>query len=117
MKIGYARVSTLHQDLSLQLSALNDAGCEKVFCEKKSAFKERREFDNLMNVIRRGDVLVVWKLDRYPLTFFDGKKALDDWDYRDNMVVFNGIPMNLRVVCDDKYAKIVRFKGSSGIKR
>lgn len=56
-------------------------------------------------------------LDRYPLTFFDGKKALDDWDYRDNMVVFNGIPMNLRVVCDDKYAKIVRFKGSSGIKR
>ena len=64
MKIGYARVSTLHQDLSLQLSALNDAGCEKVFCEKKSAFKERREFDNLMNVIRRGDVLIVWKLDR-----------------------------------------------------
>ena len=56
-------------------------------------------------------------LDRYSLTFFDGKKALDDWDYRDNMVVFNGIPMNLRVVCDDKYAKIVRFKGSSGIKR
>ena len=42
---------------------------------------------------------------------------MDDWDYRDNMVVFNGIPMNLRVVCDDKYAKIVRFKGSSGIKR
>lgn len=64
MKIGYARVSTLHQDLSLQLSALNDAGCEKIFCEKRSAFKERQEFDNLMNIIRRGDILVVWKLDR-----------------------------------------------------
>lgn len=64
MKIGYARVSTTNQDLSLQLSSLNKIGCDKIFCEKKSAFKERSEFDKMMSMVRTGDIIVVWKLDR-----------------------------------------------------
>ncbi len=64
MKIGYARVSTTGQDLSLQISALESFGCERIFYEKKSAVKEREELDKVMLLLREGDVLVVWKLDR-----------------------------------------------------
>ena len=45
MKIGYARVSTPDQNPALQLEALEKAGCEKIYQEKKSAFKERPELE------------------------------------------------------------------------
>lgn len=65
MLIGYARVSTLDQDPALQLDALREAGCEKVFTEKASgAQRERPELKAAIDYMREGDTLVVWKLDR-----------------------------------------------------
>jgi DNA invertase Pin-like site-specific DNA recombinase len=65
MKIGYARVSTLEQNLDLQLQALKKAGCKRIFKEKVSgAQRQRPEFRRLLEQIREGDILVVWKLDR-----------------------------------------------------
>lgn len=65
MKIGYARVSTQDQNLSLQLDALQAAGCVTIYQEKvTSAQKERPELQKLMTQIRASDVVVVWKLDR-----------------------------------------------------
>jgi DNA invertase Pin-like site-specific DNA recombinase len=65
VKIGYARVSTLEQNLDLQLQALKKAGCKRVFKEKGSgAQRQRPEFLRLLDQIREGDVIVVWKLDR-----------------------------------------------------
>ena len=65
MKIGYARVSTQDQNLSLQLDALNAAGCETIFQEKiTGAKKERPELKNMLGQIRQGDVVIIWKLDR-----------------------------------------------------
>ena len=64
MKIGYARVSTRDQNLELQIDALKKAKCEKLFQEKQSAVKERPELDKMLSIIRKGDVVVVWKLDR-----------------------------------------------------
>ncbi len=65
MKIGYARVSTQEQNLSLQLDALQTAGCATIYQEKvTTAKKERPELQKLMGQIRTGDVVVVWKLDR-----------------------------------------------------
>lgn len=64
MKIGYARVSTRDQNLELQLDALNKYECEKIFQEKQSAVKERPELDKMLNMLRKGDKVVVWKLDR-----------------------------------------------------
>lgn len=65
MKIGYARVSTEDQRLETQLAALRKAGCKKIFQEKISGMRrERPEFDKMMDHLRPGDVVVVWKLDR-----------------------------------------------------
>jgi DNA invertase Pin-like site-specific DNA recombinase len=65
MDIGYARVSTKDQDLSLQLEALKKSGCEKVYEDKISGTKTSRKGLILaMEVLRPGDRLVVWKLDR-----------------------------------------------------
>ncbi len=65
MKIGYARVSTREQNLDMQVMALEDAGCEKIYEEKVSGVKaDRPTLNNLINQLRPNDVLVVWKLDR-----------------------------------------------------
>jgi DNA invertase Pin-like site-specific DNA recombinase len=65
MLIGYARVSTQDQDPTLQLDALNQAGCEKVFTEKASgAQRDRPQLTAAIDYMRPGDTLVVWKLDR-----------------------------------------------------
>lgn len=64
MKIGYARVSTRDQNLDLQLEALKQSGCEEIFSEKISAAKERPELEKMISILRKGDVVIVWKLDR-----------------------------------------------------
>jgi DNA invertase Pin-like site-specific DNA recombinase len=65
MKIGYARVSTHEQNLSLQTDALTDAGCENIFEDHISGSKSSRPgFDEALTYLRKGDVLVVWRLDR-----------------------------------------------------
>jgi len=65
VKIGYARVSTQDQNLDLQLKALKKAGCQKIFREKLSGFnRQRPEFQRMLDQIRPGDIIVVWKLDR-----------------------------------------------------
>lgn len=63
--IGYARVSTKDQDPTLQRAALEEAGCERVFYETASgASRERPELTRMLDHVRRGDTVVVWKLDR-----------------------------------------------------
>jgi DNA invertase Pin-like site-specific DNA recombinase len=65
MNLGYARVSTQDQDLSLQLDALNDAGCNKIYKEKiTGSKKERPQLQKMLGQLRKGDVVVIWKLDR-----------------------------------------------------
>jgi DNA invertase Pin-like site-specific DNA recombinase len=63
--LGYARVSTDGQDHALQLDALRAAGCDKVFVETASGTRtDRPELAKLLEQARKGDVLVVWRLDR-----------------------------------------------------
>jgi DNA invertase Pin-like site-specific DNA recombinase len=63
--LGYARVSTTDQDPALQLDALNAAGCVKTFTDKTSGTLDRRpQLDRLLDQLRPGDTVVVWRLDR-----------------------------------------------------
>ncbi len=65
MLIGYARVSTQEQTLSLQQDALTQAGCTRLFTDQISGSKaERPGLDEALAFLRTGDVLVVWRLDR-----------------------------------------------------
>lgn len=64
MLIGYARVSKLEQDNELQLRALRKAGVRKIFEEKRSAVKHRQRLSELLDQVREGDTVVVYKLDR-----------------------------------------------------
>ena len=65
-KIGFARVSTLQQDLNEQIRILQEYGCKKIFSGKHSgvSIKNKEQLDELLNYIREGDVVVVTKLDR-----------------------------------------------------
>lgn len=65
MNIGYARVSTQDQNLALQIDALQQQGCETIYQEKMTGTKTSRpELENCLKSLRKGDTLIVWKLDR-----------------------------------------------------
>jgi DNA invertase Pin-like site-specific DNA recombinase len=65
MLIGYARVSTDDQDLSLQCDALRQAACQKIYEDKLSGAQAARPgLDRLLEILRPGDELIIWRLDR-----------------------------------------------------
>jgi DNA invertase Pin-like site-specific DNA recombinase len=65
MLIGYARVSTQDQNVDLQIEALTKAGCQRIFDDKISGRRaERPGLTKALDMLREGDTLVVWKLDR-----------------------------------------------------
>ncbi len=79
MIIGYARVSTQDQNPELQVDALEKAGAEQVFQEKfTGTLRERPELSQCLRMLRQGDVLVVWKLDRLARSLKDLVEIVQD---------------------------------------
>lgn len=73
MKYGYARVSTLAQDLDVQIQALQAEGCEVIYKEKFTGTKtDRPEFNKVLEALQEGDTLVVTKLDRFARSAVEG---------------------------------------------
>jgi DNA invertase Pin-like site-specific DNA recombinase len=79
MLVGYARVSTQEQNLDLQKDALKKAGCEKIFTDTGSgADFERKGLSDALAFMRKGDCLVVWKLDRLGRSLKDLIATIND---------------------------------------
>lgn len=89
-KIGYARVSTLKQDLNEQIAELEKFGCTKIFSGKHSGKSEQNEeqLNELLNYIREEDVVVVTKLDRLGRSLSQCLKVLG-W------LIFSGVQLSL----------------------
>ena len=83
MKFGYARVSTEDQNLDLQIDALNAAGCERIFSEHMTGTRfDRPEFQRMDDMLREGDVVVVWKLDRLGRSTKQLIELVEGWERR-----------------------------------
>lgn len=65
-RIGYARVSTIDQHLDLQKNALRLAGCTRIFEDHgvSGSHEHRVGLSSMLKALRRGDILIVWRLDR-----------------------------------------------------
>lgn len=84
MLIGYARVSTVDQNLDLQRNALAEAGCDRIFTEQMSgAVRDRPELMAALGYMRGGDTLVVWKLDRLARSIKQLIDTVEDMRVRD----------------------------------
>src|SRR5262249_45869592 len=83
MKIGYCRVSTDDQNPDLQLAALKQAGCKKIFTDKASGAHVKRPYlTKCLASLQAGDTLIVWKLDRLGRSLRDLIALLDDLKVR-----------------------------------
>lgn len=87
MKYGYARVSSASQDLTVQVRQLEENGCGKIFKEKVSGRDKNRrtQFNELLEIVKNGDSIVVTKLDRFARST---KDALNTIEVLNNIGVF-----------------------------
>ncbi|MFJ7480017.1 recombinase family protein [Bacillus thuringiensis] len=73
MKYGYARVSTVSQELEVQLTALENEGCDNIYSEKFTGTKsDRPQLKEVLSILKEGDTLVVTKLDRLARNTVEG---------------------------------------------
>jgi DNA invertase Pin-like site-specific DNA recombinase len=79
MKIGYARVSTVGQDLASQEETLKEIGCERIYVEKitGTTTKDRKELKKLLENVRPGDTVMVTKIDRLARSIIDLNKIIE----------------------------------------
>lgn len=93
--IGYGRVSTVEQNLDLQVSALKAVGCDKIFADDGYSGSDfsRPGLTKLLRTLRRGDTLTVWRLDRLGRSLFELLKLIRDLNERG--VEFRSLNENL----------------------
>ncbi|GEN47188.1 recombinase family protein [Alkalibacillus haloalkaliphilus] len=80
MKIGYARVSTINQDLETQKELLKQEGCEKVYVEQVTgtSTKPRQKLKSMLDHVREGDEVIVTKIDRLARSIIDLNKIVQE---------------------------------------
>jgi DNA invertase Pin-like site-specific DNA recombinase len=97
-RIGYARVSTDDQNLDLQRDALTKSGCEVIYDEKVSAkSKLRGELEHCRKALRKGDTLVVWRLDRLGRSLTDLVKTISELEA--NEITFESLTEQIDTGC------------------
>lgn len=80
---GYARVSTSEQNPQMQLDALLEAGCDRILTEMASARGERPELSHLFDLLRPGDTVIIWRLDRLGRSVHDLIELIEELQSRE----------------------------------
>jgi DNA invertase Pin-like site-specific DNA recombinase len=94
MKFGYARVSSLEQNLNLQRDALTVAGCEEIITDEVSGSTiERTGLNKLLEKLRAGDELIVWRLDRLGRTLRHLIELINNFNTRG--IIFRSLTENI----------------------
>ena len=98
MKYGYARVSSSGQDLTIQIEALSKAGCETIRQEKVSgtSVQGRDELNTLLEFLRKGDELVVTRIDRLARSIRDLQNIVFDLDKKGVVLSATEQPIDTR---------------------
>ncbi len=94
MKIGYARVSTVDQNLDLQKDALTKAGCERIITDEISgSVITRPGLEKLKDIVRFGDTIIVWRMDRLGCSL----KHLIEWVsyFEEHGIAFHSLEENI----------------------
>ena len=90
MQVGYVRVSRNEQNFDLQIDALKKVGCDEIFKEKISgAEKDRPQFLKMIELLRKGDIVTVWRIDRLGRTTLELIKLMVE--FREKGVEFKSI--------------------------
>lgn len=126
MKIGYARVSTITQNLDRQIAALRKAKCDQIFREKASGktTKGRPQLEKAIDQLGTGDILVIAEWDRATRSMMDGIKIIQriadrgalvkvlDKDFLDlTTPIGKGVLALLSALAEDERERIVRRGG------
>lgn len=81
--VGYARISTITQNLEMQIDDLKAQGCEKIYSDVKTGSDiEREQLKICLDFLRTGDTLIIWKLDRLARSVKDLLKIFSDLNER-----------------------------------
>lgn len=110
MKIGYARVSTMDQNLDRQIEALKKAGAEKIFEEKMSgkSMTEREELQKALSFLREKDVLIVESLDRLGRNYDDIVQMVQRLDRKEIGLIVLNLPILNHDLGDPNLQKLIR---------
>lgn len=106
-KIGYARVSTRDQNLEMQCNALQKAGCEKIYMEKKTGRNtDRPELKKLLSELTAGDALIVWKIDRLGRSTRDICEVIDTLRKKCAVIISLTEGINTETMMGEVFCKI-----------
>ena len=108
MKVGYARVSSVGQNLESQIRILEEYGCEKIFQEKKSgrSMKERDQLQDMLTYVREGDEVVVFSIDRLARNLRDLQSIIQQLNNNGVTVRFLSERLVFTANTNDAFAKL-----------
>ncbi|WP_031545160.1 recombinase family protein [Salinicoccus luteus] len=110
MKIGYARVSSLDQNLNRQIEVLEEFGTEKVFREKRSGatVNERSVFKEVLDFVRSGDQLIVESIDRLGRNYDEVIDTVNFLKQKDVQLVITSLPIMSEAIGNPLMDKFIK---------
>ncbi|SDL35315.1 MULTISPECIES: recombinase family protein [Bacillales] len=110
MKIAYARVSTLEQNLERQLENLKEFGAEKIFTEKKSgaSINDRSVFKEALNFVREGDQFIVESIDRLGRNYDEVIETVNFLKQKDVQLIITSLPIMSEAVGNPLLDKFIK---------